>query len=239
MNIAELQSAKVVTCMRILLVEDDPTLGGVLRRGLVEDGYAVDLVTTVAEGSFNVAVNQYDAVVLDRGLPDGDGLTVCREVRSRQSPTAVLMLTARDTLSDKVAGLDAGADDYLVKPFDFPELAARLRALLRRPRSMVSPILQHGDIRLDPATHTVWRGAIVVPLTPREFALLQYLLLHRGSVVTRTDLIEHVWDAHYEGGSNIVDSHVANLRRKLDMPGDPAPVETIRGVGFRLGGDPL
>ncbi|CAB4885140.1 unannotated protein [freshwater metagenome] len=221
--------------MRILLVEDDPVLGAVLRRGLQEDGYAVDLATSVADGRDHLAINEYDAAVLDLGLPDGDGSVLCRWVRERQLPTAVLILTARDSLSDKVAGLDGGADDYLIKPFDYPELAARVRAVMRRPRNTVPTVLQAGDIRLDPATHTVWRGAIVLPLTAREFALLHHLMLHAGAVVTRTELLEHVWDAHYEGTSNVVDVHIANLRRKLDLPGSPAPLETVRGVGFRLG----
>jgi len=221
--------------MRVLLVEDDPYLGPVLARGLREEGYALDLVGTVAEAGLHLAVHEYDALVLDLGLPDGDGLTLCREVRERALPTAVLVLTARGALSDKVAGLDSGADDYLVKPFDHPELAARLRALLRRPRSVVAPVLQVGDVRLDPATRTVWRGAVVIPLTAREFALLHHLLAHAGRVVSRTELLEHVWDAHYDGTSNVVDAHVANLRRKLDMPGSAGPVETVRGVGFRVG----
>ena len=221
--------------MRILLVEDDPVLGAVLRRGLQEDGYAVDLATSVAEGRDHLAINEYDAAVLDLGLPDGDGSLLCRWIRERQLPTAVLILTARDGLSDKVAGLDGGADDYLIKPFDYPELAARVRAMLRRPRRAVPAVLQVGDIRLDPATHTVWRGAIVLPLTAREFSLLHHLMLQSGAVVTRTELLEHVWDAHYEGTSNVVDVHLANLRRKLDLPGSPVPLETVRGVGFRLG----
>ncbi len=221
--------------MRVLLVEDDPHLGPVLARGLREEGYATDLVTTVADADLHLAVHEYDAVVLDLGLPDGDGSVLSRQVRDRGLPTAVLILTARSTLSDKVAGLDGGADDYLVKPFDHPELAARLRAVLRRPRSVVGPVLEAGDLRLDPATRTVWRGAVVIPLTPREFALLQYLLTHAGRVVSRSELLEHVWDAHYEGGSNVVDAHVANLRRKLDVTGLQNPVETVRGVGFRIG----
>ena len=221
--------------MRVLLVEDDPVLGQVLLRGLREDGYGTDLVGTVAAADLQLGVDEYDAVVLDLGLPDGDGLGLCRQIRARGLPTAVVILTARDTLSDKVAGLDSGADDYLVKPFDYPELAARLRAVLRRPRTAVPPVLAVGDIRLDPATHTVWRGAIVIPLTAREFALLQYLLLHAGRVISRSELLEHVWDAHYDGTSNVVDAHVANLRRKLDLPGDAAPIATVRGVGFGIG----
>jgi DNA-binding response OmpR family regulator len=137
-------------------------------------------------------------------------------------------------LSDRVGGLDAGADDYVLKPFDFPELSARIRALMRRPVGTGSPVLEASDLRLDPAAHRAWRGAILVPLTAREFSLLHYLLVRQGEVVSRTDLLEHVWDAHYDGLSNVVDVHIASLRRKLDLPDSPAPIETVRGVGYRL-----
>ncbi|MGE0879922.1 MAG: response regulator transcription factor [Acidimicrobiia bacterium] len=220
--------------MRLLVVEDDRALGEVVRRGLAEDGHAVDLEHTVAGAERALAINTYALVVLDIGLPDGNGLDLCRRMRTQNSQSRVLMLTARDTLSDKVGGLDAGADDYLTKPFDFPELAARVRALLRRPEDARTPVLTAGDIRLDPAAHTVWRGAVVVPLTAREFALLHYLLDRKGLVVRRGDLLEAVWDTNYDGVSNVVDVHVANLRRKLDLPGNPAPIETVRGVGYRI-----
>ena len=220
--------------MRVLVVEDDPALGPLVRNALVEAGYATDLNTTVGQASESVFITPYDAVVLDLGLPDGDGSRLLRELRERGAETAVLILTARDLLSDKVGGLDLGADDYMTKPFDLPELTARLRALLRRPRSVQPVVLACGDIRLDPATRTVWRGAVVLPLTPREMALLHELLLRPGEVVTRTELLERVWDEHYEGTSNIVDSHVANLRRKLELPGLRDPIETVRGHGFRI-----
>ena len=220
--------------MRILLVEDDRALGEVVRRGLVEDGYAVDLEITFAGADRASHINEYDAVVLDLGLPDGDGASLCRRMRDDGSQVKILMLTARDSLSDKVGGLDAGADDYLTKPFDFPELAARLRALLRRPAAVRSTVLEAGDIRLDPATHTVWRGAIVVPLTSREFSLLHLMMAKAGEVVSRTELLEHAWDANYDGLSNVVDVHIANLRRKLDLPGRPANIETVRGVGYLI-----
>ena len=220
--------------VRLLLVEDDPALGAVIQRGLVEHGYAIDWERTVAGARRAVAFSPYALVLLDLGLPDGDGLSLCRELRDGGSTARVLMLTARDTLSDKVGGLDAGADDYLTKPFDFPELAARVRALLRRPDANRAPVLEVGDIRLDPATHTVWRGNVVIPLTAREFALLQELMARKGDVVRRADLLEAVWDANYDGLSNVVDVHVANLRRKLDLPDDPAPIDTVRGVGYRM-----
>lgn len=220
--------------MRVLLVEDDPSLGGVVQRGLIEDGHAVDLERTLAGARRAVAINPYHLVVLDLGLPDGDGLALCRELRASGNSTRVLILTARDTTGDKVLGLDAGADDYLPKPFDFAELGARVRALLRRPENARSPLLTAADIELDPAAHTVRRAGVTVPLTAREFALLHYLLDRKGEVVTRTDLLEAVWDAHYDGLSNVVDVHVANLRRKLELPGKPAPIETVRGVGYRV-----
>lgn len=194
----------------------------------------MDHASTVATASDALAVNDYDLLVLDLGLPDGDGTDLCRAVRSSGVGLPILMLTARDGLSEKVAGLDAGADDYLTKPFAYPELAARVRALLRRPKDAISPILTAADLKLDPAAHTVWRGAIMVPLTPREFSLLEYLLRHPDQVCRREDLLEHVWDANYDGLSNVVDVHIANLRRKLELPGSPDPIETIRGVGYRI-----
>jgi DNA-binding response OmpR family regulator len=223
--------------VRVLLVEDDASLGTVLQRALAEEGHAVDLQRTLEGARRAVALNSYHLIVLDLGLPDGDGLSLCREVRAAELPARVLVLTARDATGDKVRGLDAGADDYLTKPFDFSELAARARALLRRPEAARSPMLRVLDIELDPAAHTVRRSGVMVPLTAREFALLHYLLDRRGEVVSRGDLLEAVWDMNYDGLSNVVDVHVANLRRKLDLPGKPAPIETVRGVGYRLGGE--
>ncbi len=220
--------------MRLLLVEDDAPLGRVLVRGLTEEGHAVDHAATFAAASELLSLNEYDLVVLDLGLPDGDGIDLCRAIRDDGSGTPVLVLTARDGLSDKVIGLDAGADDYLTKPFAYPELAARVRALLRRPREMRGPVLEASGIRLDPAAHTVWRHSIMVPLTPREFSLLEYLLAKAGQVCRREVLLEHVWDANYDGLSNVVDVHIANLRRKLELPGERDPIETIRGVGYRV-----
>lgn len=220
--------------MRVLVVEDDASLREILHRGLTEDGYAVDTAAKVVDARHSAESHAYDVMVLDVGLPDGNGLELCADLRASGLKTPILMLTARDSLSDKVAGLDAGADDYLTKPFDYPELAARVRALLRRPPDAQSPVLEVGDIRLDPASHTVWRGAITVPLTAREFALLEYLLRRPGQVLTRSELLDHVWDANYDGLSNVVDVHVAALRRKLAMPGAPAPIETLRGVGYQL-----
>lgn len=220
--------------MRVLVVEDDVPLGHVVLRGLAEDGHAVDLERTLAGARRALDVSRYHVVVLDLGLPDGDGLALCRELNTWPTPPRVLVLTARDAMGDKVLGLDAGADDYMTKPFDFPELAARVRALLRRPTHSRSPLLTVAGVELDPAAHIVRRHGVVVPLTAREFALLHYLMDRAEEVVSRSDLLDAVWDAHYDGLSNVVDVHVANVRRKLELPGQPNPIETVRGVGYRI-----
>lgn len=220
--------------MRILLVEDDPPLAGVLERAMTEEGYAIDVVGKLSDANHAVDTNDYDLLVLDRGLPDGDGRTLCERLRSEGDSTPVLMLTARDGLGDKVEGLDAGADDYLTKPFDLPELNARIRALLRRPPDTHAPVLTHGDLEMDPASRRASRSAITIPLTAREFALLEMMMRRPEAIHTRSELLEHVWDANYDGLSNVVDVHIANLRRKLELPGRPDPIETMRGVGYRL-----
>jgi len=222
---------RIIAAVRLLVVEDDPALGEVLARGLREEGHAVDLEGSVAGGDVALSLADYDVLVVDLGLPDGDGLTLCARLRREGAATRVLVLTARDALRDRVDGLDAGADDYLVKPFDFPELAARVRALMRRSVTGARPILAAGPIRLDPAAHRVWHDGVVIPLTAREFALLHYLVARAGEAVSRTDLLEHVWDRNYDGLSNVVDVHVASVRRKL---GRPASIETLRGVGYRI-----
>ena len=178
--------------------------------------------------------NSYDLVVLDLGLPDGDGVDLLQRLRRAGRQMPVLLLTARDGLGDRVRGLDAGADDYLVKPFDFPELLARIRALLRRPGRRQSVTLEAAGILLDPAAHRVTRHGVLLPLTAREFALLHVLLDRVGDVVSRTELLDSVWDEAYDGVSNVVDVHIANLRRKLTGPGMDDPIETVRGVGYRL-----
>lgn len=222
--------------MRILLVEDEPGLAQVVRRGLVERAYAVDVSHTVAGALELVQANDYDLVVLDRRLPDGSGDEVCLDLRSRGARTPVLMLTARDAVDDRVGGLDAGADDYLVKPFAFPELAARVRALLRRDAPQRSVMLSAGGISLDPARHVATYAGRPVRLTHREFAVLEYLLRRAGDVLTRGAIEEHCWSGDYDGLSNVVDVYIARLRRLTG--GKRSPIETVRGVGYRLQVDP-
>jgi len=217
--------------VRVLVVEDDRALGTVVVRGLNEEGHAVDLAATMVDARHALSSAPYDLVVLDLGLPDGDGATLCEQMRATGDVTPVLILTARDELAEKVRGLDLGADDYLTKPFHFPELTARVRALLRRPPLAHGPVIDVGDLRVDPAAHVATRAGAPVPLTAREFSLLDYLVRRAGEVVTRSDLIDHVWDGDYDGLSNVVDVHVGNLRRKL---GEPDPIETVRGVGYRM-----
>ena len=220
--------------MRILVVEDERPLARVLERGLVEEGHAVDLAHDLATARYLLGETAYALIVLDLGLPDGDGSGLCRELRARGDAVPVLMLTARDAIGERIAGLDAGADDYLPKPFDFGELAARIRALLRRPHAARNPVLTVGDLLVDVAGQRVLVDGILVPLTTREFALLHHLVAHLDEVVSRTELIDALWDANYDGLSNVIDVHVRNLRRKLDRPGHALPIETIRGAGYRF-----
>ena len=220
--------------MRLLVVEDDRALAGVLRRALIDEGYAVDVVGTVAMAEDAVRVNEYSLIVLDLGLPDGDGAELCRRWRDQSVRSHILMLTARDGRRDRIGGLDSGADDYVTKPFDFDEFAARVRALLRRPLAERRPALQVGDLVVDPATRSVTRAGVQVALTVREFSLLRVLMFRSPDPVERGDLMEQVWDAHYDGLSNTLEVHVAALRRKLDLPGRISPIETLRGVGYRL-----
>jgi two-component system OmpR family response regulator len=220
--------------MRLLIVEDEVKMAGLLRRGLQEEGYAVDVAQTGSEGVWAATENPYDAIVLDVMLPDLDGFAVCRQLREAGRWTPILMLTARDAVPDRIAGLDAGADDYLTKPFAFTELLARLRALVRRGAGERPAVLKAGDLALDPATRRVTRGGTPIDLTAKEFALLEYFLRHRGEVLTRTRLIEHVWDFAYDGDSNVVDVYVRYLRQKVDRPFGRRTIETVRGAGYRL-----
>jgi two-component system OmpR family response regulator len=216
--------------VRLLVVEDDVKLAEAMRRGLRHAGYAVDLATDGDAALRDAAVWPYDAIVLDVMLPVRDGLDVCRRLRERGCWAPVLMLTARGQVADRIGGLDAGADDYLVKPFDFGELLARVRALLRRAPEERPARLQTGDLVVDPATRVVTRGGVRIELTAREFAVLEYLARHAGEVVSRTALLDHVWDANFEGSTNVVDQYVGALRRKLGE----SLIHTVRGAGYRL-----
>lgn len=218
--------------MRILVVEDDPGLADLLQRVLGEATWAVDLAATGAEALESLAVNDYDLAVLDVGLPDIDGFEVCRRWRRRGGRTPVLMLTARSALSDRVTGLDAGADDYLPKPFAMEELLARLRALARRPSVPLPVVLRCGDLELDTRSRTARRGSEAIRLTAREYALLEYLLRNTGTVVSRAQILEHVWDDNFDPVGNAVDVLVGRVRRKLDAAGGPPLLHTVRGMGY-------
>ena len=220
--------------MRLLVVEDDAKLARALQRGLQREGYVVDVADDGDEGLEQASENEYDVVLLDVMLPGRDGFSVCRAMRRKERWAPVLMLTARDQVNDRIRGLDAGADDYLVKPFDFGELLARLRALIRRGPSERAPILEVGDLRVDPASRVVSRAGKEVELTVREFALLHFLARHSGEVVSREQLLEHVWDEAGESSTNVVDVYVGYLRNKLERPFRRKMIRTVRGVGFML-----
>jgi two-component system OmpR family response regulator len=224
--------------VRALVIEDGSKMAALLRRGLQEEGFAVDVAGTGEDGAWLGTENEYDVILLDVMLPDVDGSEVCRRLRAADRWAPILMLTARDGVQDRVAGLDAGADDYLTKPFSFDELFARVRALQRRGPSERPLVLTAGDLALDPATHRVSRGEREVELTPKEFALLELFLRHPGEALSRTRILEHVWDFAYDGDSNVVDVYVRYLREKLDRPFGKRTIETVRGVGYRLREDP-
>ena len=220
--------------MRILVVEDELKMAGLLRRGLVEEGHAVDVTRSGDDAVWMAAATEYDAIVLDLMLPGIDGVEACRRMRDQGVWAPVLMLTARDGVDDRIAGLDAGADDYLPKPFSFAELLARLRALARRGAVERPVVLEAGDLRLDPATREAWRGDTRVDLSPKEFALLETFMRRPGQVLSRYQLLEHAWDYAYENRSNVIDVYVRYLRAKIDRPFGRASLETVRGVGYRL-----
>jgi DNA-binding response OmpR family regulator len=220
--------------MRLLVVEDDRRLADVLRRGLEEEGHTVDLCHDGDEAAHLLESAAYDGLVLDIMLPGQNGLDICRELRARGDATPILMLTARDTVDDTVAGLEAGADDYLRKPFAFRELRARLQSITRRASGPALPYLEVGDLVLDIDNREVRRGGRRVLLTNREYQLLSYLMHNSGRVLTRTMIEDHVWGYSYDGLSNSVDVHIKRLRRKLDLPGKPSVIQTVRGAGYRL-----
>jgi two-component system OmpR family response regulator len=220
--------------VRVLIVEDEPKLAALLRRGLTGEGMAADVAGRGEDALWRAEATDYDAIVLDVMLPGLDGFEVCRRLRAAEVWTPVLMLTARDGVRDRITGLDAGADDYLVKPFAFAELLARLRALSRRGRRARPTVLTAGSLRLDPAARRVWRGAVEIDLTAKELALLEVFLRRAGDLLSRFDLLEAAWDYEYENRSNIIDAYVRRLRDKIDRPFGLDSLETVRGSGYRL-----
>jgi two-component system OmpR family response regulator len=220
--------------MRILVVEDEPKMASLVARALREDGHAADVASRGEDALWMAQATRYDAIALDIMLPGLDGFEVLRRLRSAEVWTPVLMLTARDAVGDRVGGLDAGADDYLTKPFSFAELLARLRAIARRGPVERPVVLQLGDLRLDPAAHRVWRGETELHLTAREFALLELLMRRPGETLTRLQILEGGWDMAFESRSNIVDVYMRYLREKIDRPFGRESIETVRGVGYRL-----
>ena len=220
--------------MRILVVEDELKMASLLQRGLVEEAHAADVARTGDDALWMARAVEYDAIVLDVMLPDLNGFEVCRRLREAEVWAPVLMLTARDAVEDRVAGLDAGADDYLPKPFAFAELLARLRALARRGAEERPAVVEVGDLRLDPATRQVWRGEAEIQLSAKEFALLETFMRRPGQVLSRYQLLEHAWDYAYENRSNVVDVYVRYLRDKIDRPFGVESLETVRGAGYRL-----
>lgn len=222
------------THMRILIIEDELRLATIIKKGLTEEGFAVDVAFDGEEGEYLAKNEEYDLIILDITLPKVDGITICRELRKKNIKTPILMLTARATLEEKVAGLDSGADDYLTKPFAFLELRSRIHALIRRSKKEASPVLTISDLILDPIKHTAERGGKPISLTPKEFAVLELLLRHKNEVVSRTMIIEHVWDYNFDSMSNVVDVFIASIRRKVDKSSKVKLIHTLHGVGYKI-----
>jgi DNA-binding response OmpR family regulator len=224
--------------MRILVVEDDPLIAASLQQALREAGYAVDVALTAAEGLRTFEIETEDLAILDVRLPGlpGGGIELCRRIRALSPGLPILLLTAIDSAASKVQGLDAGADDYLTKPFHLEELLARVRALLRRAPRAIAAELTVGSLRLEPATRTAVRSGRTIELTAKEFAVLDYLMRNAGSIVSASDLIDHAWDSNYDGYSNVVQTYVRYLRRKLSLPGEADPITTVRGSGYTIDG---
>jgi len=223
--------------MKILVVEDEERVAHFIQKGLKEEGHAVDVSYDGEDGEFLAEVNDYDLIILDLMLPKKNGIVVCRELRASGVATPVLMLTARDSVEDKVRGLDAGADDYLPKPFAFEELLARVRALLRRQSDSKSPVLKMADLELDPISRRVSRGGKAIRLTTKEYALLEYLMRNPDKVLSRTLIGEHVWDMNFDPESNVIDVYVSHLRAKIDKGFETGLLHTLRGQGYLLSDD--
>ena len=223
--------------MRVLVVEDEKRLAAGLRTGLEAENFAVDVALDGSDGLWIARENAYDAIVLDIMLPGMNGYRVCSTLREEGVWTPILMLTAKEGEWDEVEALDTGADDYLTKPFSYAILVARLRALIRRGATERPTVLTAGDLRLDPAAKRAWRGDVEIDLTAREFALLEFLLRNQGDVVSKREILNHVWDYDFEGDPNIVEVYIRHLRNKLDRPFDRASIQTMRGVGYRLATD--
>ncbi len=223
--------------MRVLLVEDDSKLAALVRRGLTENGSVADVASCGEDALWMARAHEYDAIVLDVMLPGLDGFETCAELRGAGVWAPVLMLTARDAIEDRVAGLDAGADDYLTKPFSLVELRARLRALVRRGSAERPTVLEVGDLRLDPATQQVWRGDTELRLSSKEYALLELFMRRPGQVLSRFELLEHGWDIGYDNRSNVITVYIRYLREKIDRPFGRHPLETVHGAGYRLRAD--
>jgi len=222
--------------MRILVVEDNPKLAGAIQRGLREHGFAADVAQTGFEGQERMLTGDYDLMLLDLMLPDRDGIEVCRNLRRLEVAAPILVLTALGAVDDKVAGLDAGADDYVVKPFEFEELIARIRALLRRGEPSEARMLRYGDLELDLDRRVATRGELSAELSNREFALLQYLMRNPDRPISRTQIAQRVWNAGLDAGSNVIEVYISALRRKIDPDRGDRLIHTVKGVGYRLGG---
>ncbi len=220
--------------MRILLIEDEARLAKVIKQGLVESGFAVDQALEGEEGLYLGETESYDVIILDLALPKMDGLTICRELRKKNITTPILMLTAKTRIEDRVLGLDTGADDYLTKPFEFIELKARIQALLRRSHKQLEPVITIEDLEVDLTKHLIKRDGKIIFLTPKEFAILEYLLRHKDEVVTRTQITEHTWDYNFDSLSNVVDVFIATLRKKIDKGFKKKLIHTIHGVGYQI-----
>jgi len=223
--------------MRILIVEDEEKLALAIKKGLEKENYAVDCVFDGEEAQYRIETSyeDYDLIILDLMLPKKDGITLCKEIREENITIPILMLTARDSTKDKVLGLDSGADDYLIKPFSFEELLARIRALLRRPRVLIPEVLRVRDLTLDTSSRRVFRGDREILLTSKEFAILEYLMRNANQIITREQILSHIWDYDFDSFSNVVDVHIKNLRKKLGKDGDKL-LETVRGMGYRIKG---